>query len=132
VICFAAPQAAVTLTADGGAEVLCTKSSLSWKDGPPLQDFYAGMEYDSGEPAVTVNRYGKGKAIYICGDVGVAAAQGSRSGRGRWEHHHRARGRDSRGRAGAIGVTAFHVEGPFGLHLAPDIAEVVSRGAGPT
>ncbi len=70
VICFGAPSSIVEVTAGGSAEVLCTKSSLNWEEGPPLQDFYAGMEFDSGEPAVTVNNYGKGKAIYICGDVG--------------------------------------------------------------
>jgi hypothetical protein len=70
VICFGAPNSIVELTAGSTAEVLCTKSSLTWENGPPLQDFYSEMQYDSGEPAVTVNNVGKGKAIYICGDVG--------------------------------------------------------------
>ncbi len=70
VICFGAPDSIVELTAGSSAEVLCTRSSLNWEEGPPLQNFYTGMEFDSGEPAVTVNNYGKGKAIYICGDVG--------------------------------------------------------------
>ena len=60
----------VALTNGSTAPVLCTKSSLTWENGPPLKEFYSGMEYDSWEPAVTVNDYGKGKAIYICGDVG--------------------------------------------------------------
>lgn len=70
VICFGAPNSIVELTGNSTAEVLCNRSNLTWENGPPLQDFYAGMEYDSGEPAVTVNNFGKGKAIYICGDVG--------------------------------------------------------------
>ena len=70
VICFGGPHAAVEMTNGSTAQVLCTRSSLTWENGPPLQNFYAGMEYDSGDPAVTVNNYGKGKAIYICGDVG--------------------------------------------------------------
>ena len=70
VICFGAPESIVERTAGSSAEVLCTRSSLNAEKGPPLQDFYAGMEYDSGAPAVVVNKCGKGKAIYICGDVG--------------------------------------------------------------
>ena len=30
------------------------------------------MDYDSSEPAITMHRFGKGKAIYICGDIGGA------------------------------------------------------------
>jgi hypothetical protein len=30
------------------------------------------MDYDSPEPAITTHRFGKGVAIYICGDVGGA------------------------------------------------------------
>ena len=48
VICFGAPSSIVEVTAGGSAEVLCTKSSLNWEEGPPLQDFYAGMEFDFG------------------------------------------------------------------------------------
>ena len=70
VICFGGPNSIVELTPGSSAEVLCTRSSLTWENGPPLKEFYSGMEYDSGEPAVTVNDYGKGRAIYICGDVG--------------------------------------------------------------
>ena len=70
VICFGGPHSTVALTNGNTAQVLCTKSSLTWENGPPLKEFYSGMEYDSGEPAVTVNDYGKGRAIYICGDVG--------------------------------------------------------------
>ena len=70
VICFGGPNSIVELTPGSSAEVLCTRSSLTWENGPPLQDFHSGMEYDSSEPAVTVNDYGKGRAIYICGDVG--------------------------------------------------------------
>ena len=70
VICFGGPYSLVKTTNGSTAQVLCTKSSLTWENGPPLKDFYSGMEYDSGEPAVTINDYGKGKAIYIDGDIG--------------------------------------------------------------
>lgn len=60
------------------SDVLYTKSKLRWKQNPknpqapipPLTQFYAHCNYDSGLPAVTCKVYGKGKAYYICGDVG--------------------------------------------------------------
>ena len=70
-IAFAASQSDVSLRPESQAKALFTKSSLKWKDGqPPLKDFYAYSDYDSRLPAVTVNTFGKGRAIYVCGDVG--------------------------------------------------------------
>ena len=71
IVAFAAKQTEVSARPDSQIEVPFTKSSLEHRDGrPPLDHFYARGDYDSGLPAVTVNSFGKGKAIYVCGDVG--------------------------------------------------------------
>lgn len=70
-VCFGAPQSSVSVPPGSAAQVLCTKSSLRWTSDAPLKNFYAGMDYDSGEPAVTSNSFGRGTAVYICGDVGA-------------------------------------------------------------
>ena len=48
--------------------MLCTRSSLG--GGAPLDHFDPRLEYDSGEPAATLNHYGRGRAIYLSSDVG--------------------------------------------------------------
>ena len=70
VICFYGQESAVSILPDADLHVLCTRSCLEGER--LLKDFDPRMEYDSAEPAITMNRYGKGKAIYICGDVGGA------------------------------------------------------------
>ena len=50
------------------AQVLATRSSL--RGERPLNRFDPETVYDSGQPAVTLNQLGKGKAIYISADVG--------------------------------------------------------------
>ena len=70
VICFYGQESAVSVLPDTDVHVLCTRSCLEEKR--PLNDFDPRMDYDSSEPAITVHRFGKGKAIYICGDVGGA------------------------------------------------------------
>jgi hypothetical protein len=68
VVCFAGHQTHISLRSDGKVETLCTRSSL---DGdPPLQNFHPSTPHDSGEPAVTLNSYGNGRAFYISSDVG--------------------------------------------------------------
>ena len=72
IVAFAADQADVSIITGSGAKALFTKSNLHWKNGQaPLNDFYAYNDYDSGLPAVTVNTFGKGRAIYLCGNVGA-------------------------------------------------------------
>ena len=67
-ICYAAQEADVSLRPGDEVEVLCTKSSL--RGEKPLDRFDPEGDYDSGEPGVTVHPFGKGKAVYISGDVG--------------------------------------------------------------
>jgi hypothetical protein len=57
----------VSVRTDAQVNVLCTRTSLD-----SLERFDPEREYDSGEPTVTVNQYGKGQAIYVAGDVGGA------------------------------------------------------------
>ncbi|MBM3801135.1 MAG: hypothetical protein FJW26_02360 [Acidimicrobiia bacterium] len=70
VICFAGEESLVSLRPGSKVEVICTRSNLTGKS--PLDKFDSRKNYDSSEPAVTLNRFGKGKAIYINGDVGAA------------------------------------------------------------
>lgn len=70
-VAFGAKQSSISTRRGSELEVLFTKSNLRWEaNQPPLQSFYAYANYDSGSPAVTINAFGKGKAIYVCGDVG--------------------------------------------------------------
>ena len=62
-------ESTVEIRPDADIEVLCTRSSLQ---GDTLPEFNPKMEYDTGEPTVTVNRFGKGKAYYLSGDIGRA------------------------------------------------------------
>ena len=70
IICFEGEESAVSIRTDSEVTVLCTKSSL--KADSELANFTIKKDYDSTEPAVTVNHFGKGQAIYIGGDVGTA------------------------------------------------------------
>ena len=81
VVCFSGEESSVRLRSVAELEVLCTRSNLRaeppWKSGvpwgkEPLDDFDPTENYDSFEPTVTLNRYGKGQAIYISGDIGSA------------------------------------------------------------
>lgn len=67
-ISFAGEESLISLRPDSKVEVLCTRSNL--KGERPLDSFDPKVNYDSSEPAVTINRFGKGKVIYITGDVG--------------------------------------------------------------
>jgi hypothetical protein len=67
---FAGEESLVSLRTGSRAEVLCTRSSLTGER--PLDHFDPKANYDSSEPAVTINRFGKGRAIYVSGDVGAA------------------------------------------------------------
>ncbi len=71
-VAFGAPQSRIELRPDSDPEILFTKSSLKWKGtrSPLGDEFYAGADFDSGEPALSLNRYGKGTAIYLSGDLG--------------------------------------------------------------
>jgi hypothetical protein len=68
VISFAGEESEVSTRPDARVEVLCSRSNL--KGERPLDNFDSKVNYDSGEPAITLCRFGKGKAIYISGDVG--------------------------------------------------------------
>jgi hypothetical protein len=68
VIGFAGEESEVSLRPEARVEVLCSRSNL--KGERPLNSFDSKVNYDSGEPAITLSRFGKGKAIYISGDVG--------------------------------------------------------------
>ena len=70
VICFYGQESAVSVLPDADVHVLCTRSCFEGER--LLKDFDPRMDYDSPEPAITVHRFGKGMAIYICGDVGGA------------------------------------------------------------
>ena len=70
VICFYSQESKISIRPDSDVEVLCTRSLLEGDD--PLVNFDSTGDYDSMEPAVTENQFGKGKAIYISGDVGGA------------------------------------------------------------
>lgn len=70
VVCFYGQESAVSVLPGADVHVLCTHSCLEGER--LLKDFDPRMDYDSSEPAITMHRFGKGKAIYICGDVGGA------------------------------------------------------------
>ena len=70
VICFYGQESAVSILPDADIHMLCTRSCLEGER--LLKDFDPRMNYDSSEPAITIHRFGKGQAIYICGDVGGA------------------------------------------------------------
>ena len=73
---------------DGGIQVLCTRSSLrarppgagSRRWTAPLSDFDPRSEYDSGAPAVTLHRYGAGRAMYVSADIGGGYARNAYPG----------------------------------------------------
>ena len=72
-LCFYARDLEVSLKAN--ARPMCTRSTMSahkddLQDG--LRAYKPGGQHDSGKPAITVNKYGKGQVIYIAGDVGGA------------------------------------------------------------
>jgi hypothetical protein len=68
-ISFAGEESIVSLRSDSHVEVLCTRSNL--KGEKPLDNFDPKVNYGSSEPAVTISHFGKGRAIYINGDVGA-------------------------------------------------------------
>ena len=70
VICFYGQESAVSILPNADIHVLCTRSGLEGER--LLKDFDPRIDYDSPEPAITMHRFGKGMAIYICGDVGGA------------------------------------------------------------
>jgi hypothetical protein len=68
VLSFAGEESQVSLRSGAHTDVLCTRSSL--KGERPLDNFDAKINFDSLEPTVTLNHFGRGRAIYISGDVG--------------------------------------------------------------
>ena len=71
-LAFEAGQSQIVVRSDSEPEILFTKSGLKWKKpkGPLSGEFFDRPDLDSGRPALTRNRFGKGTAIYICGDLG--------------------------------------------------------------
>ena len=81
VVCFSGEESAVRPRPGAEVEVLCTRSSLKaeppWINGTvwgkdPLDDFDPDGDHDTSVPTVTLHRCGRGRAIYIGGDVGSA------------------------------------------------------------
>lgn len=68
VICFAGRESRISVRRGADVRVLCTRISL--EGSRPLDAFDLKAPHDSGEPTVTVNAFGKGRAIYVSGDVG--------------------------------------------------------------
>ena len=72
-VCFYGRDLEISLKS--GARAICTRSSLSadkddLKDG--LSAYRPGGDHDTGQPAVVISEYGKGKVVYVAGDVGGA------------------------------------------------------------
>ena len=58
------------IRASSQVDVLCTRSTLEGEH--PLDRFHPERAFDSGEPAVVMNRFGEGKAYYVAADLGSA------------------------------------------------------------
>jgi hypothetical protein len=73
-VVFEAGQTEIAVRSDSEPEILFTKSGLKGmgprKRGPLSGEFFDRPDLDSGRPALTRNRFGKGTAIYLCGDLG--------------------------------------------------------------
>jgi hypothetical protein len=67
IICFYGQESAVEVGPD--TEIICTRSTI---EAGSLEGFNAETEHDSGQAVVTAKSFGKGRAIYIAGDVGTA------------------------------------------------------------
>ena len=71
-LAFEAGQTEISVRSASEPEVLFTKSGLKRRGtrGPLSGEFFDRPDLDSGRPALTRHRFGKGTAIYICGDLG--------------------------------------------------------------
>ena len=68
ILCFYGQDSEVT--AAKHTDILCTRSTI--KEPKALNTFSTDTEHNSGQPAITLNSFGKGQAIYVAGDVGGA------------------------------------------------------------
>jgi len=73
VSCFEAEESRFSIRSSENTEILFTKSSITGKR--QIDGFDPKVDYDSGEPGVTLHHFGKGKAFYISGDIGQGFAR---------------------------------------------------------
>ena len=73
-VAFEAGQSEIAVRSNSEPDILFTKSGLKWRGtkSPLSGEYFERPDLDSGRPALTENRFGKGTAIYICGDLGQA------------------------------------------------------------
>ena len=73
VFAFHGLEAAITLRSGSEAQLLFTRGTLDAES--KLRFFDPNGDYDTGEPAVVLNRVGKGKTIYVAAELGAGYLQ---------------------------------------------------------